>query len=212
MRFWVISLCLLAAACGRDGDGDGGGDAGGGGDTGTGADSGPLPDSGPPDTGAPATFTLTSTAFAEGGMVPLRYECGPPLSKGPGENVSPPLAWTGGPTAGSYAIVMRDRDFMNLVHWVIYDIPAATHDLPEDVNAVYMPLVPDGARQAELQGSGYFGYFGPCSPSSVNTYEWTVHAIADPMLGGVTRDSTEDEIADAVEAASIGSASLSGES
>ena len=146
-------------------------------------------------------------------MVPLTHECGPPLSSGPGDHVSPPLAWTAGPAATlSYAIVMRDTDAGDLVHWVIYDIPSTVLALPEGVEDGYEPPVPAGARQAELQGSGYYGYFGPCSPASVNTYELTVHALDTPALPGVTRTSTEDEIAAAVEAVSIASASLFGES
>jgi Raf kinase inhibitor-like YbhB/YbcL family protein len=150
----------------------------------------------------------------EGETVPLRHECGPPIvADGPGENLSPPLAWTAGPPDTlSYAIVVRDLDAGRLVHWVLYDIPADIRALDEDVPTGYMPLIPDGAHQAEIQGSGYFGYFGPCSPGSINTYQWTLHAIGAASLPGVTRTSTEDEIASAVEAASLASASLSGES
>jgi Raf kinase inhibitor-like YbhB/YbcL family protein len=207
----VLSLVAVTTSCSheRPTATDGGVAA----DTGT-----PVPDGGsPPDTGTPDTgpvaFELTSSAFAAGEMVPLTHECGPPLSTGPGDNVSPPLAWTSGPPATmSYAIVMRDTDAGNLVHWVIYDIPATVFDLPEDIPDGYEPATPAGAKQAELQGSGYFGYFGPCSPGSINTYVWTVHALDTPTLSGVSASSTEDQIAAAVEGASIASASLAGES
>ena len=157
-----------------------------------------LPDTGPPDAYTPPPFALTSDACMEGEMIPLRYECGPPLvPEGPGDNVTPALSFTAGPSgAMSYAIVVRDRDAGNLVHWVLYDIPADTRAIPEDVRPGYMPSLVPGARQAELQGSGYFGYLGPCSPGRV----------------GVDRTTSEDDIAAAVEAASLASASLSGES
>jgi len=167
------------------------------------------------DQGEPMPFELTSSAFAEGETIELRYECGPPLvpGPGPGENISPPLAWTAGPIAtGSYALVMRDLDAGNLVHWVLYDIPASNHEVEEHVPAGYQPRFPAGAKQAELQGSGYFGYFGPCSPGRVNTYQWTLHALPMPELPDVDRTSTENDLARAVENASIASASLSGES
>lgn len=206
-----VSLILLVA-CSEDrrtGTADGGTI---GVDGGT-ADAGGTPDAGPPDAGEPEPFTLTSSAYAEGETIPVRYECGPPVAEGPGDNASPPLAWTAGPSATmSYAIVMRDLDFENLVHWVLYDIPATARSIDEDVPAAYMPLFPDGAKQAELQGSGYFGYLGPCSPASVNTYQITLHALDTATLPGVGRTTTEDDIAAAVEAASIASASLSGES
>lgn len=171
-------------------------------------------DTGPPDTGMPPPFELTSSAYAAGGTIPLRYECGPPIvPDGPGENVTPPLAWTAGPAGTmSYAIVMRDRDAGNLVHWVIYDIPASVRELPEGITAGYAPATPAGAHQAEIQGSGYYGYFGPCSPGRVNTYEITVHALDTATLPGVDMASTENTIAAAIEAAAIASASLSGES
>lgn len=173
-----------------------------------------LPDTGPPDAFSPPPFALTSDAFAEGEMIPLRYECGPPLiPEGTGGNITPALSFTAGPSgAMSYAIVVRDRDAGNLVHWVLYDIPAETREIPENVRPGYMASLVPGARQAELQGSGYFGYLGPCSPGRVNTYEFTVHALPTETLPGVDRTTTEDDIAAAVEAASIASASLSGES
>jgi phosphatidylethanolamine-binding protein (PEBP) family uncharacterized protein len=107
---------------------------------------------------------------------------------------------------------MRDRDAGDLVHWVVYDIPASVLELPEAVPSGYALASPAGALQAELQGSGYFGYLGPCSDVSVNTYEIAIHALDVPMLPGVSRASTEDEIAAAVESTSIASARVSGES
>jgi Raf kinase inhibitor-like YbhB/YbcL family protein len=169
----------------------------------------PMPDSGPPP-----PFELTSSAYEDGGTIPLRYECGPPIvGDGPGENVTPALAWTDGPPDTlSYAIVMRDRDAGNLVHWVLYDIPASARSLPEDVASGYDVASPAGAHQAEIQGSGYFGYFGPCSPGRVNTYEITVHALPTATLPGADASITEDAAAAAIEAAAIASATLSGES
>lgn len=163
--------------------------------------------------GGSAPMVLTSAAFAEGETIPQTHECGPPLvADGPGDNVSPPLSWTPGPpSTQSYAVVMRDLDAGNLVHWVIYDIPAAVTSLPADIPFVYEPANPAGSKQAEIQGQIH-AYFGPCSPSSVNTYQLTVHALDVPTLGGVDMNTPENTIAPAVEEASIASASLSGES
>jgi Raf kinase inhibitor-like YbhB/YbcL family protein len=189
-------------------DGGGGGTASSGGG-GTGGSGGGAVTS----TGGMAPFALTSTAFAEGETIPETHECGAGIGNGPGDNLSPPLSWTEGPPGTqSYAVVMHDLDFMNLTHWVIYDIPATTLSLPAGVPSGYQPPSPAGAKQAEIQGSGYFGYFGPCSPNSINTYQWTVHAMPTPTLEGVTMDSTEIQISTAVEATSIAAASLSGES
>jgi hypothetical protein len=111
----------------------------------------------------------------------------------------------------SYAIVMRDRDFMNLVHWVIYDIPASVSSLPGDVPLDYEPASVPSAKQAEIQGV-FHGYLGPCSPNSVNMYEITVHALDFIALPGVDENTPEDTIAPMIESMSLASASLSGES
>lgn len=186
-------------------------------DASTGADGG-VPDGGSADAGAPDAaprpFELTSSAFAEGEPIPTRHECGSPVVPGgPGDNVTPPLAWTAGPPETlSYAIVMRDRDAGDLVHWVLYDIPAAVREVPEDVPAGYEPGTPEGAKQAELQMSGYLGYLGPCSEGRTNTYELTLHALDTVALPDVGRTTTENDMAAQVESVSIASTSLSGES
>jgi len=170
-------------------------------------------DSGRMDAGmASEPLASSTTAWADGADVPERYRCGPPIVPDmSGGNVTPAMSWTGGPSeAGSWAVVVRDMSAGGLVHWAIYDIPVALRALPEDVPAAYMPLAVDGARQAEIQGSGFFGYFGPCSGGRGNTYVFSVHAMPDAMLAGVTRESTDAEIAAAIEAASLESASFTG--
>jgi len=172
-------------------------------------------DDSPPPSGNAGTggsgntaLALTSTAFAEGEMIPEKHGC--PGVPG-GQNVSPPLAWTGGPSdAQSYAIVMRDIDFAGFLHWVIFDIPKGK-SLPEGVEAVFEPANVAGAKQSRF-ASGAPGYFGPCSPTTVNTYQFTVHALPDATLPGMTDQSTNQEAATAIEAASLASAALPGES
>ena len=158
--------------------------------------------------GGGAAFALTSTAFAQDAMIPMQYECSPS-----GQNISPPLAWTAGPSGTmSYAVVLRDLDFMNgFVHWAIWDIPASATGLPEDVEHVYQPADPAGAKQAPFNG-GEIGYHGPCSPSSVNTYEFTVYAIDVATIPGLDAMSTKEEAATAIVGAATATATLSGES
>ena len=166
-------------------------------------------DAQPPDAAVP--FALTTTAFEDGASVPLRHECGGQL-QGPGENISPALAWTSGPEGtASYAVTLIDIDTA-VIHWVLYDIPGSVREVAENVPPGYQPTFPVGAKQSELQGSNYYGYFGPCSPNSINTYRWTLHAIPAETLPSVTQASTEQETVNAVEAASIASVSFTGES
>lgn len=169
-----------------------------------------APDASAPDTAV--AFELSTSAFADGADVPMIHRCGPPLvADETGMNVSPAFAWTDGPRETmSYAMVVRDESAGGLVHWVIYDIPATLRALPERVPAAYMPLAVDGARQADIQETGYFGYFGPCSGGRGNRYVFTLHAMPTAMLPGAERTSTEDELAAMVEAASLASVSVTG--
>src|SRR2546423_9599755 len=77
------------------------------------------------------TINLTSSAFAEGQMIPAKFTCS-------GENVSPPLAWANVPTdAKSLALVVDDPDAPRgtWVHWVAYNLPATTKELSEGIPA-----------------------------------------------------------------------------
>lgn len=229
----ALSLALVAFACGDDentGTGSNGQPTGssgsttasssgaggdtsssttstGGGGAATSSSAGGAGGSGGQGGGGP--FALTSTAYAEGEMIPEVYEC----QSGGGDNISPPLAWTPGPAGTqSYAIVMRDLDFMSgFIHWVIWDIPANVMSLPENVEQVYQPAVPAGAKQAPFNGNNV-GYYGPCSPNSVNTYELTIYAIDVPTLPGLDNTTPKQEAAQAIVDAMTASAKLAGES
>ncbi|MFI6306070.1 YbhB/YbcL family Raf kinase inhibitor-like protein [Amycolatopsis thailandensis] len=169
----------------------------------------------PAASAAPNAFTLSSTAFANGGLIPRVHECTSGGGNDPAKkNESPPLAWSGAPAAAkSYAIVMRDLDNNNLIHWVIYDIPATTASLPQNVQHAYKPPVPAGSRQIYYRGSAsLYGYQGPCSPSTVNTYEFVVHALNQTSLTTLNNTSSTQTAARAIAAASIGTARISGES
>ncbi|GAA3086532.1 YbhB/YbcL family Raf kinase inhibitor-like protein [Streptosporangium carneum] len=161
-----------------------------------------------------AAFTLTSSAFSPGGVIPKVHECTSGGSDPRQKNESPPLTWAGGPTAArSYAIVMRDLDNRNLIHWVIYDIPVSVTSLPQNVDHTYQPSVPSGSRQVYYRGSAsLFGYQGPCSPSTVNTYEFVVYALNRANLSELNSSSSTQTAARVITAASVGSARLSGES
>lgn len=155
-------------------------------------------------------FALGSAAFSEGGTIPAKYECNSADSGA--QNVSPPLAWSPGPAGTqSYAIVMRDLDFGNgFIHWVMWDIPKNTLSVPENIEHVYEPSTPAGAKQAIFQGAVY-GYFGPCSPG-VNTYELSLYALPEATLPGVDQNTTKQAVASAIADAALAVATLSGES
>ena len=72
-------------------------------------------------------IVLTSAAFQHGADISRKYTCD-------AEDVSPPLRWTNAPAATkSFALIADDPDAPGgtWVHWVIYDLPADTKELPE---------------------------------------------------------------------------------
>jgi len=115
-------------------------------------------------------FTLTSSAFANGQSIPTKYSC-------KGADVSPALAW-GDPPAGAqtFALIMDDPDAPSgtWVHWVIFNIPAATRALPEAVPT--SATLADGSAQGTTSARSV-GYHGPCPPSGVHRYFFKLYAL-----------------------------------
>ena len=127
-----------------------------------------------------APFSLSSPAFAAGAAIPARHTCD-------GADVSPALAW-GDPPAGtqSSALVVDDPDApdpkaprVRWVHWVVYDLPAATRVLPEGVRSA--AELPDGARMGSNDW-GTTAWGGPCPPVGRHRYVFTLYAL-DVALG-----------------------------
>ena len=83
-------------------------------------------------------FTLTSTTFKDGQMMPRKVANSSANFSSPncvGENVSPQLSWTGVPDGTkSFALLMEDpegRGGAGVHHWVAYGIPASVTSFAE---------------------------------------------------------------------------------
>jgi len=116
-------------------------------------------------------FTLESTAFGHEGAIPQKHTCD-------GADVSPALNWSP-PPAGtqSFALIMDDPDAPSgtWVHWIIYNIPAQTRELAE--NVARQPEMKDGTRQGrnDFQKAGYGG---PCPPrGGPHRYYFRLYAL-----------------------------------
>jgi Raf kinase inhibitor-like YbhB/YbcL family protein len=150
-----------------------------------------------------AAFALTSPTIVEAGAIPLTHVC---AQRG-GTNTSPELAWTGAPAGTlSFAVVLTDKS-NNLVHAVIYDIPANLTGLPADVDKVYAPPDVAGAHQTLGYDNTTRGYLGPCPPNA-HTYEFAVHALSAATLPGTTMATTRAAAVTAITANELGSATL----
>ena len=122
------------------------------------------------------TFTLSSTAFSEGGTIPVTYTC-----DGDGA-VHPPLSISNPPDGTkSFVLIMHDPDIPQQIkeergidefdHWVVYGIPAGVREIPEG----------EGVGGAGLNGAEGEGYRGPCPPPDMepttHRYVFTLYAL-----------------------------------
>lgn len=133
---------------------------------------------------------LSSTAFADGQPIPVKYTCDK-------ENVSPPLKWSGVPAeAKSLALIADDPDAPvgTWVHWVLYDLPATASELSEGLPKGQ--YVPGGAKQG-LNDFKHLGYGGPCPPpGNPHRYYFKLYAL-DSLLElkpGATKKEVEGAI------------------
>ncbi len=148
---------------------------------------------------------LTSVALAEGATIPVRYTCADAATTG---HISLPVTWAASSTAQSYALVMTDMT-INLIHWVIWDIPATSLGLPEGIPNLANPGTPAGAKQTTSYDNVTFGYRGPCPPAS-HVYRFTVSALNVVTLPGITTASSRAQVQSVIAAHLVESASLSG--
>jgi Raf kinase inhibitor-like YbhB/YbcL family protein len=113
---------------------------------------------------------ITSPAFEEGGLIPARYTAD-------GADISPPLQWEAVPEGTrSIALISDDPDAPvgTWVHWVLYNLPADTRDLTENVPPD--KTLPNGARQG-TSDFGRIGYGGPAPPSGTHRYFFKIYAL-----------------------------------
>jgi hypothetical protein len=121
--------------------------------------------------GRTMAFELKSSAFQQDQSIPRKYTCD-------GPDVSVPLQWTN-PPAGtkSFALIADDPDAPvgTWVHWVLYDLPAETRELPEGLPT--QETLPNGAKQG-LNDFRRVGYGGPCPPPGpAHRYFFKLYAL-----------------------------------
>jgi Raf kinase inhibitor-like YbhB/YbcL family protein len=145
--------------------------------------------------GAADPFTLTSTTFRDGQLMPKivgnSHANNPNNPNCVGENVSPQLSWTGAPEGTrSFALLMEDpegRGGAGVHHWVAYGIPPTVTSFGEgEVSKPSDKYV--GGKSTQGVGD----YSGPCTPPG-SPHHYTFIVIAtdlDPkeLPPGLTRD------------------------
>lgn len=139
-----------------------------------------------------SSFALKSPAFGDGARIPSQYTCDE-------DQPSPPLSIAGTPKGTkSFALLMEDPDVPKqikpdglFVHWILFNIPAETIDIPE--NAVL------GAEG--MNGSGKQGYVGPCPPTQYepSKHRYFFHLYALDTELDLQPGATKEELLHAME-------------
>lgn len=152
----------------------------------------------------PATFKLTSTAFADGGAIPAKYGLH-------GLNVSPPLAWKGAPAGTkSFVLIVEDPDAPSgtWVHWVAYNIAGNQTGLPEGIPKAATASNP--SMDQGRNGWGNVGYDGPAPPSGAHHYYFRLVALNIDKLTGVATTASAADVRTAIAGHELGHATLMG--
>ncbi|MEY4365108.1 MAG: hypothetical protein RLZZ305_452 [Actinomycetota bacterium] len=156
----VIPVCLLLASCSTD----------------DGRTMRP-PGAGQTESVAPATTVepgpagspiLLTVPWKEGGAIDPRFTCD-------GNNVSPPLSWSGGPEeVSAWAMILTDLDAPEFAHWTVTNIDSATTALAEG-------QLPDLAV-AGMNSDAKPDWTGPCPPEgSTHRYSLSVYALGQVL-------------------------------
>jgi Raf kinase inhibitor-like YbhB/YbcL family protein len=111
---------------------------------------------------------VESNSFRPGERIPRKH-----AYEGEGENVSPPLSWTGVPEgAKELALICDDPDAPGAepwVHWVLYGLPATAKGLPE------------GSAGGAVEGMNSWdepGWGGPLPPKGHGTHHYRFRLYA----------------------------------
>lgn len=168
----------------------------------TGGDDGDAPEVPEDSEGSPS---ISSLAFDDGEEIPTEYTCD-------GANNSPPLRIEGVPEeAETLALIVDDPDAPNRtsVHWLLWNIPADTEQIPQSI--------PQGPAISELggavqgtNGNDDVGYFGPCPPpeDGPHTYRFILYAVEAELE--LESGADRDELDTALDGRTVGAARLDG--
>jgi len=117
-------------------------------------------------------IAVRSEAFEAGGPIPRRYS-------GQGEDISPPLRWSGVPAeARQLALTVEDPDAPGGTwdHWLLYNIPVVD-GLKEGLSSIKGGVHPAEMREG-VNSRGAEGYQGPMPPPGApHRYLFRLYAL-----------------------------------
>lgn len=124
------------------------------------------------------SFKLSIPGYTYGDIISQKHTCD-------GQDLSPKIVWSEPPASTkSFALILEDPDAPRgtFTHWVLYNIPPDTKELPEGIKNG------EGKVGNFFQGAndfGKIGYNGPCPPGkAVHRYFFYLYALVEkPDLG-----------------------------
>jgi len=117
-----------------------------------------------PNAPAGPPLSLTSSAFSDGGEIPMKYSsCNLPQ----GASSFPPAFQIANPPKAAvvFVLIMHDLEFnpqkgaLDNTHWTAYNIPATATEIPEGL-VVDAPVAGSGVQGKNTRGVN--AYLGPC--------------------------------------------------
>jgi hypothetical protein len=161
-------------------------------------------------------LSVTSTAFEDGGVIPMH-------NAGVGDNKSPAFEfhWMMGTNTGTapdtlktYAVILHDienagrgKTTTDTLHWSAFDIPGDAKGLPEGLG---MGTLPDGTVNGPgIRGGAMGVYFGPGAPAGpYHHYVFEFYAL-DTKLD-LPATATREDLMKAMDGHVIGKAAYVG--
>lgn len=140
-------------------------------------------------------FSISSSAFEHTQNIPSKYTCD-------GEDMSPPLTITSTyEDIESLVLIMDDPDAPagTWDHWVVFNIPPTSFELPEGTE-------PKGV--AGVNSWERTGYGGPCPPDGEHRYSFRLYGVAEML--DLSEGSTKTQVEETMEGKVVRQAELMG--
>ena len=158
---------------------------------------------GPP----PPAMRLTSSAFADGSVIPDKYTQA-------GQSISPELSWTNVPMGtATFVLLFHDPDVAlqkkldDVTHWLAFNIPGTATSLEEGIKEGAM--LPNGGVQAKnLRGTN--AYMGPGAPATAPEHHYTFELFALDSKLDLGPDASRADVMKAIDGHIIGKAVYEG--
>lgn len=144
-------------------------------------------------------FQIKSNAFTDENDIPQNYTAN-------GQNISPPLSWSGTPAnTKSFTVICEDLDASSFTHWIIFNIPESVNQVTEAIPN--QGTLSNGAKQG-TNNFNRIGYSGPSPPSGTHRYMFKIYAL-DIMLN-LDSGATKDQVKSVMQNHILGQAQIIG--